>query len=313
MSLRDHLLTSSHPFSPQYAPPDDAVAGAAGAADAGTGGDAAADTKDAAADTATDGGEAGKDGATDAKDGDQGDDKGGADDKAKDGEKPEPKPDWRDKEIGKKHAQNKAKDAEIEKLRKEIADRDALIEAATRKGGDAGATGGEPLRQQFASKAEFDTAVKAEAERVASQTQMQRDIESTESKGRKDYGEERWTKSLAILNTLGFQADDLPAILATDDPAKVLFDLGNNPENYQRIMDLSPMKRQAEFIKLSLAVAPKPKPSDAPKPVDTIGARGSSDNTSLSDDLPEDEWRRRRMEQKNKSVGRPWSGNRRAG
>lgn len=135
--------------------------------------------------------------------------------------------------------------------------------------------------------------------------------------GKERYGSDKWVQALTILNQIGGDAMPqlLPTILATDDPAQVVYELGMNPENFSRIMDLPEGRRNTELVKLALpkAAAGAAKPSGAPNPVNPIGQRGSSDNNNLYDDnIPEDEWRNRRMQQKRASVGKPWSARARA-
>lgn len=232
-----------------------------------------------------------------------------------------PTKDWRDKEIAKKHAQLQAEKTEAAKLREENKRLRELADAAARRTdagagvgtGDAGDAGGtQPRRQEFRTQQEFDAAVERAASEKAAQTQLSRDVTAIEERGAKDYGD-RWAPTLETLRTLGgFDPDTFGSIMATDDPVRVLYELGSNPENYQRIMELPAAKRQIELVKLSLTTSNKRTISGAPKPVDAIGARGSTDTAALSDDLPEDEWRRRRAAQKQAAVGRPWSQRQRA-
>ncbi len=301
--LRSRLLASVRPF--YAAENDQGTENAQDDKNQQNQDDATKDGKNAAGDGTADGGDGSSDGTKPPKKEGEG------------GEEPPRKPDWRDKEIARKHAQNKEKDRELAEVRSENARLKELAEAAARK--DAGAEGGEggdagtqetaqPRRAQYKTQADFDSAVKAEAARVASQTQLERDMADTASRGKKDYGV-KWDGAMATLGTLGgFDPDTFNGIMATDDPAKVLFTLGNDPDEFQRIMELPPAKRMTELVKLSIAEKKAPQISRAPAPVEGLNARGGgSDNGDLSDDLPEEEWRARRMAIKNKSIGKPWS------
>lgn len=309
--LRNRFLGSTT-ILPLYAPPDP-PSGAAGG-DLGDVRDQSARTSgDAAGDATADGGDGSQQasgGAADAAASGDGQADGSGEPPA--GATPQEKKDWRDKEIARKHRQLQDAKRENEELRR-------LIEAQNgggtqRQDQQVQPTGGQqpapqaggqqPQRQNYGSKDEFDRAVAA----AAAQSQLERDLDTTNAKGIEVYGRSKWDGAMQMIATLGgFEGDEFLQIMATDDPARVLYELGANPEAYQNIKELPPHKRQAEFIKIALAKK-APSVSQAPAPVDQVGSRGGrADDTELRDDLPEDEWRRRRMIQKSKSQGRPWS------
>ena len=104
------------------------------------------------------------------------------------------------------------------------------------------------------------------ARALREQERYQEQLQSTNTAGETTYGE-KWDKALDKLATFG-QVDpaDFSAILNTDDPAKVLFELGTNPAEYQRLMALPPARRQIEIVKIAVKEAPKVAPPPvAPK------------------------------------------------
>ena len=133
------------------------------------------------------------------------------------------------------------------------------------------------------------------------QEKFNEDSTKADKDGSKRFGA-NWTKATDNLRTLGgFDVETMQQVLATDDPAKLLYELGTNPDKYHEIMDLPPYKRFAEMVKLAAAPAPKPaarKPSDAPPPVDSLRGQNRGDPNDLRDDLTDDEWYARRQRQK---------------
>lgn len=207
--------------------------------------------------------------------------------KAKEPEPAKPEKDWRDKELAKKHAQLKERDRREADLQQRIKDLEELAAKATQR---------EPAEQtaerqviQPASKFS-ETDVKVAAEQLRNQEKFNEACASAEAKGKETYKED-FEKSIENIRLLGgFDADTMVGILATDDPSKVLYELGKNPDEYHRIMELTPAKRIAEMTKMAITAAPKPKLSEAPAPVETIGGRGGAPVSELRDDLTDDEW-----------------------
>lgn len=218
---------------------------------------------------------------------------------------------WRDKEINKKHAQNKQKDDEIARLRAE----NERLKGQPAADATPPAAAPAPQRRDFANDVEFQAAVKAEADRQTAQRQFDTQAEQAYATGQKDYGE-KWEPAVTQLRKLGgFDADTLSAVLATDNPSQVVFELGNNPAEFQRIMELPQNRRMVEFVKLALPKqATGKKVSDAPPPVDTIQGRGgvvdelaALNDYDKADKMSDAEWYRLRQKHKAQSAGRPWS------
>ena len=215
----------------------------------------------------------------------------------------EPAEDWRDKEIRRKHAKLKDAEREMERIRKENEDLRALAEAraAARAEGTEPPPAPKTEPRQNISQEE----IQRQARALRDQERYQEQLNSTNSAGETTYGE-KWGKALDKLSTFG-QMDpaDMTAILNTDAPAKVLFELGSNPAEYQRLMDLPPAKRLTEIVKISMKQEPKPAPniSKAPPPTESVGNRANADN-NMRDSMSDEDWyairqkqRRERFEQ----------------
>lgn len=207
------------------------------------------------------------------------------------------KTDWRDREIARKHAQLQEKNRRIQEQEAELEAARALLAR--------GAGGAEPPAAPPAAGAEPPAAparrteqppqdaVRREAARMRAEEKFAEDSNAADKKGRETYGA-GWTKATETLAKLGgFSPEDMANILATDDPAKVIHELGANPEKYQDIMALPPQRRFAEMVKLSMAPAPAPapKPSGAPAPTEPVGQRRTVQApVELKDDLADEEW-----------------------
>lgn len=197
-------------------------------------------------------------------------------------EKPAETVDWKDKELKRKHAQIKERDRELETIRKENEDLRALAARQPIKEGD------EPVKERPAANMS-QAQIQEAARQLRDQERYQDDLTRINADGEKNYRGE-WAKSLENLATLGtVEMPVMQGILATDDPAKVLYELGKNPAEYQRIMELRPERRQTEFVKLSLKAAPKQKPSAAPEPVETVRGRVTPSAEPQDSDTDE-EW-----------------------
>jgi hypothetical protein len=206
---------------------------------------------------------------------------------------PEPAEDWRDKEIKRKHAKLKEHEREIERIRKENDDLRQLAQARA-EGKEAPET--KPAPAQPSSEEDVQRAARA----LRDQERYQEQLTSTNTNGETAYGD-KWGKALDKLATFGtVDPADMTAILNTDNPAKVLFELGSNPAEYQRLMDLPPAKRLTEIVKISMKEAPKPAPniSKAPPPTESVGNRANPEIDLRSEKTSDADWYAVRQKQK---------------
>ena len=96
----------------------------------------------------------------------------------------------------------------------------------------------------------------------------------------------------------GFDQDTMNGILASDDPAKALYELGKNPDQYHRIMELPVPRRIIEIGKIAMQAASPKKVSEAPAPVTPVGGRAAPAATTLDDKMDDDKWFQTRRAQR---------------
>lgn len=261
-----------------------------------------------------------------------------------------PQKDWRDREIGKKHAQLKAKETELDAERARTAEIAAenerlrgLVEAANRRAPPADGTQPPalettPARPAAPARANDDDRIRAAAATMVAQQTAEQQMDAAVAKGKQDHGP-KWDAAIDNLRTLGgFDQDTLVGILATDDPAKVLFELGSAPADggepaYLKVMALPPAKRLNELAKMAMAApaAPKKKEiSDAAAPIEPIVQGGTAarekpfdlydqkiapgsfekspfESMKMDSDANDEKWFAQRTKEKRESKGRPWS------
>lgn len=175
---------------------------------------------------------------------------------------------------------------------------------------DATAQEARELREQIArfqsgDQSETDPAnvqslVKQEAAKLVAEQTFNESCNKVHAAGVKEFPD--FDKAMANLHMVGINRDFLELATTSDAGAKLLHYLGNDMDEAARIAALPPVQMAREMtrleFKLGQPAAVKPV-SKAPAPVKPIGAGQSADN-DLRDDLPLDEWMRRR----NKSLGR---------
>ena len=114
------------------------------------------------------------------------------------------------------------------------------------------------------------------------------------------YGQ-NWKEAVSNLQMLGgFDQPTMNGALATDDPAKVLYELGKNPDNYHRIMDMPLERRIVEMSKLAMQPTQAKKVSNAPPPVAPVGGKAAPAAATLRDDMDDDTYHKIRMAQRAK-------------
>jgi hypothetical protein len=232
-------------------------------------------------------------------------------------------PDWRDKQLARQHRQlkeeqdrNAAIAAENERMRQ-------LLEARQRA--DAGATGGTPPPP---SPPPPPASAPTAPDNSVAVARLQLEIEQVDKRLNTEYAED-WKVARERIAAVGNIPPELmQTILATDDPAYVLVQLGKKPEVYQEILDLPPAKQATAVVKMGLekaaaaaraaAATVPPKPSDAPPPVQHLGGGGGAAppgtvdlyDPKLASPEYDARWFDERARQKRESKGRAWSINR---
>lgn len=106
-------------------------------------------------------------------------------------------------------------------------------------------------------------------------------------------------QQMAQITDLSQRKDFLEAVTSLPNAHDVYYHLGKNPDEAAHVLSLPPVRMAIEIANISAKVG-RPKPqSKAPAPVTPIKP-ASIPSGELSDDLPLDEWMRRRNEAKSK-------------
>lgn len=205
-------------------------------------------------------------------------------------ETPTHKADWRDKELTRRKRRldeettaKQAAEAEAKRWR-DIAEAAQVAPPAPE--GDM-----PPLRPS--TEPTYTRAqLQEEAKKIAAQAEFQRDFDHQYQKGVDKFGLDKMQEAIGRIRDMGgLDVDHLNMMLATDEPEKVLFMLGNEPDKYHRIMDMPFNKRVAEFVKMGLKTEQKqPTVSRTPAPVDPIGGGGGSVDNRYSDKASDADW-----------------------
>lgn len=208
------------------------------------------------------------------------------------------KPDWRDKELGrrKRRLDEEVTRAEAAEARAKRAE--DLAEALSKQPPAEPADGEQPPpaprqpQERVYTKAELDAEADRRANIKLEQTVFQRDFASAVESANKAFGKDKVNDAIARISDLGgLDVDHLNLVLGTDDPGKVLFELGSKPEEFQRIMDLPFNKRVVEFAKMGLKTeTPVRQPSNTPPPVEPIGGGGGSPDNRYNDKADDAAW-----------------------
>lgn len=157
----------------------------------------------------------------------------------------------------------------------------------------------QPQRSDFKTKAEFDAAVEAAADRKAAERlavqEFNKACNAVEAAGSKAFGD-KWARAkaeLAMLDDHGrIPMDILSVALETENPARVLFVLGNDIEKATELMGMTPIKRAIAMDKIASQKPTAPSASKAPPPVEPLGGRGGG-NDRPSDRDSDEEWNRK--------------------
>ena len=218
--------------------------------------------------------------------------------KAEEAEEPEAEGDEEDvAELEQLRKANKALTQRLGAVAKEKRELSAKLQESIREvpKEDGGKPEDAPQRSDFKSKKDFDDAVATHAQMLVEQQEFNRKCNAVEAAGSKVF-KEKWAgakANLAVLDDHGrIPPDILSVALETEDPARVLFVLGNDLEKATELMGMTPIKRAIAMDKIA---SQKPAPrqtSRAPAPIDPIGGRGDVDDKP-SDRDSDEEWNRK--------------------
>ena len=147
--------------------------------------------------------------------------------------------------------------------------------------------------------------VEKRAQQLVTQQRYIEDCNKAAQAGEKSFGAD-WKSAIENLELKGgFDEQTMRGILATakkhgaDAPAKVLFELGKDPNRYDALMALPYEERIIEMADLVRAPTSKTV-SSAPAPVSTIGGKAAPAGATLADGLDDDKWYAIRKAQKMK-------------
>jgi len=157
---------------------------------------------------------------------------------------------------------------------------------------------------------QFNNMVEQRAREYASVQDFNRRCDEVALQGRASFGEAEFNGRINNLQKLVDNTDPqsvqaynnfLLAALESGEPAKVLYELGSDLNEAQRILGSNATRMAVEMVKR--AARPPIEVSGAPKPVQPIGARGvaneriNPDDPDRADHLSTAEWMRRRETQ----------------
>lgn len=152
-------------------------------------------------------------------------------------------------------------------------------------------------------EAEIERRAEVKAEAKAAEKSFADACNAVYDKGVDAHGEE-FKEALVNFQTLvgeGFRSITNIA-LATDDPAKVILELGRDPEEAERILKLPAARMAIEMDRLARGRAKPAKPvSKAPAPIRPVGGTGSGTDP-MRDDAPMDVFAPAFMERLNKHL-----------
>lgn len=157
---------------------------------------------------------------------------------------------------------------------------------------------GDQTQQPQQPQVDVRTLAQQEAARMVAEQRFNESCNKVYSVGKSEFPD--FDQAVANLQMVGVNRDFLELTSASDAGAKILHHLGNDLDEAARILALPPvhMARELTRLEYKLAQPPAPKPvSKAPEPIKPIGAGAATDN-GLRDDLPMDEWLRRRNSQR---------------
>lgn len=189
--------------------------------------------------------------------------------------------------------------------------RDARIAKLTHDLNAARATPVTPVQKPDETDATFqarvDEAATAKAGQMAAQADWDRQCNSVAEAGKKEFPD--FNARLGTI-TASINAQDpaevsaynevIAAAIETGQAHKVIYALGADPGEYQRIMKLSPVKRAMELGKMAMTLVNDKEPSGLPKPITPVGSGGlhyegiTPDDPKRGTKLPLKEWMKQR-------------------
>ncbi len=155
------------------------------------------------------------------------------------------------------------------------------------------------LRQKFESGAPLEQGdiaelVKAEAVKLKAEESFNDACNKTYDAGVKEHGQ-AFDKAMQNLSLIGMTRDFLEMVSATDAGPKILYHLGQDLDEAERIANLSPVKmaRELTLLEVKLGREKVKKVSKAPEPLNHVtGRSGGSKSPAEMTDAEYAKWRR---------------------
>lgn len=156
-----------------------------------------------------------------------------------------------------------------------------------------------------------DEAATAKAAGMAAQADWDRQCNAVGEAGKKEFpdfmarlGEVQKAVNPQDLNEVQAYNEFVAAAIETGQAHRILYSLGSDPAEYQRLQKLSPVKRAMELGVMASKLVSSPEPSGAPKPLTPIAGGNGEHFEGISPDdpkrgmkLPKAEWMRQREKQ----------------
>lgn len=188
--------------------------------------------------------------------------------------------------------------------------RDKRIATLTRRLRELQQQPQQPPQQPPQSQVPEQALIDQRARELAAIQDFNRRCDETALSGRAQFGEEAFNGRISNLQKLSDPTDQMSvqqynnlllAALETGEADRLLYELGADLNEAQRILGMSPTKMAVELTKR--ATKPPVQVSTAPRPITPVGGRPASheriepDDPDRSDHLSTSEWMRRREAQ----------------
>ena len=129
----------------------------------------------------------------------------------------------------------------------------------------------QPDTPEAPTREQYERDVRAEAARQAQAARFDADCNAIFDKGKEAYPD--WEGALGNFRMVGGLPPELIEMASeTGEAHRVLYELGKNPEEADRIMRMTPARAAVAIAKMASAPAKQPAISKAPEPVRPIGA-----------------------------------------
>lgn len=132
------------------------------------------------------------------------------------------------------------------------------------------------------------------AEQIAEQTRLTEASNRVYEQGKSAHPDfDVAVRQIVQVADLSQRPDFIEAVTSLPNAPEVYYFLGKNPDEAAHVLSLTPVKMAIELAKVSAQVGRPKAQSKAPAPISPVG-KSAAPSADLSDDLPIDEWMKRR-------------------